>query len=295
MEGADEIVISRVTLHSGNIVALFLKSQDDILLVGDIMKSMSLLQYYKENSKLVEISRDYSLSYLRGIEMLGNNKDLFLGADDGGNLYTLVYKNADHAEEERAKLTTFGEFHLGDYINVFRSGSLTNQGSDIDLLTCGDGDNSGLINPVTGMPITNSSFVFGTISGAIGTLLLLSESKYKFFQALESSIETVIKSNGGLSQSKWRSFQVPNRTSPHKNFVDGDFIEYFMDFPIETQQTIVTQLNDSMILLPSSSSTSTNVPEFSTTTSLLGILDYEEKVVTLDDVLVAIEEISRLH
>lgn len=31
--------------HSGNILALFLKAQDDMLLLGDLVRSITLLQY----------------------------------------------------------------------------------------------------------------------------------------------------------------------------------------------------------------------------------------------------------
>lgn len=72
------------------------------------------------------------------------------------------------------------------------------------------------------MPYRTPSYVFGTISGSIGAIILLSKDVFTFFQCLERSLKSVIGSLGGLSHSDFRNFSNERRTSAYKYFIDGD-------------------------------------------------------------------------
>lgn len=71
--------------HFNNILALFLKTKGDFVLVGDLMRSFTLLQYKTMEGSFEEIARDYNPSWMTAIEILDD--DTFLGAENSYNLF----------------------------------------------------------------------------------------------------------------------------------------------------------------------------------------------------------------
>ncbi|KAA0168369.1 hypothetical protein FNF28_02529 [Cafeteria roenbergensis] len=92
------------------------------LAVGDLIKSVSVLRYSKEDKALVEIARDPSTNWLTALACPGN--DRFLACDSSFNLFSLERNTGGVTDEERGHLSMTGTFHLGDQVNRFRSGSL---------------------------------------------------------------------------------------------------------------------------------------------------------------------------
>ncbi|MCI12754.1 damaged DNA-binding protein 1A, partial [Trifolium medium] len=122
-----------------------------------------------------------------------------------------VRKNSEGAtDEERGRLEVAGEYHLGEFINRFRHGSLVMRLPDSDV---------GQIPTV----------IFGTINGVIGVIASLPHEQYVFLEKLQSSLRKVIKGVGGLSHEQWRSFNNEKKTVEARNFLDGDLIESFLD------------------------------------------------------------------
>lgn len=71
--------------HFNNIIALFLKTKGDFVLVGDLMRSLTLLQYKTMEGSFEEIARDYNPNWMTAIEILDD--DTFLGAENCFNLF----------------------------------------------------------------------------------------------------------------------------------------------------------------------------------------------------------------
>lgn len=145
---------------------------------------------------------------MTAVEILDD--DTYLGAENSFNLFT-VRKNSDAAtDEERGRLEVVGEYHLGEFVNRFRHGSL-----------------------VMRLPDTESSqiptVIFGTVNGVIGVIASLPQEQYSFLLRLQHSLVKVIKGVGGLSHEQWRSFSNERKTNDAKNFLDGDLIESFLD------------------------------------------------------------------
>lgn len=68
-----------------HIMALFLKTKGDFVLVGDLMRSLTLLQYKTMEGSFEEIARDYNPNWMTAIEILDD--DTFLGAENCFNLF----------------------------------------------------------------------------------------------------------------------------------------------------------------------------------------------------------------
>ncbi|PSS29021.1 DNA damage-binding protein [Actinidia chinensis var. chinensis] len=194
--------------HHGHILALYVQTRGDFIVVGDLMKSISLLIYKHEEGAIEERARDYNANWMSAVEILDD--DIYLGAENNFNLFT-VRKNSDGAtDEERGRLEVVGEYHLGEFINRFRHGSLVMRLLDSDV---------GQIPTV----------IFGTVNGVIGVIASLPNEQYLFFEKLQSNLRKVIKGVGGLSHEQWRSFYNEKKTVDAKNFLDGDLIESFLD------------------------------------------------------------------
>jgi hypothetical protein len=199
------------------------------------------------------------------------------------NFFTTHYR-ANATIEEQSKLDLFGEFHLGDHVNVIRDGSIGNQvGLEID--------------PDVG--VIGDAQVFGTVSGAIGTILQLSHDSYKFYSSLERAMKCVIGMIGGLSHNDWRSFYNERRSAPHKNFIDGDIVESFIDMSRDNQVVIVRQLNDELNALaapPTVTGLASAAAGGNTSVaSIAAVLNMKEVALTVDEVIRRVEDIARMH
>ncbi|XVE48501.1 hypothetical protein DITRI_Ditri01bG0006900 [Diplodiscus trichospermus] len=194
--------------HHGHILALYVQTRGDFIVVGDLMKSISLLIYKHEEGAIEERARDYNANWMSAVEILDD--DIYLGAENNFNLFT-VRKNSEGAtDEERGRLEVVGEYHLGEFVNRFRHGSLVMRLPDSDV---------GQIPTV----------IFGTVNGVIGVIASLPHEQYIFLEKLQSNLRKVIKGVGGLSHEQWRSFNNEKKTVEAKSFLDGDLIESFLD------------------------------------------------------------------
>ena len=157
-----------------------------------------------EEGAIEERARDYNANWMTAVEILDD--DIYLGAENGFNLFT-VRKNSDAAtDEERGKLEVVGEYHLGEFVNCFRHGSLVMRLPDSDA---------------THIP----TVIFGTVNGVIGVIASLPQEHYLFLHKLQQNLVKVIKGVGGLSHEQWRSFNNERKTVDAKNFLDGDLLD----------------------------------------------------------------------
>ncbi|KAM7015302.1 DNA damage-binding protein 1 [Tautogolabrus adspersus] len=208
--------------HYNNIMALYLKTKGDFILVGDLMRSVLLLAYKPMEGNFEEIARDFNPNWMSAVEILDD--DNFLGAENAFNLFVCQKDSAATTDEERQHLQEVGVFHLGEFVNVFCHGSLVLQNL---------GENS---TP------TQGSVLFGTVNGMIGLVTSLSEGWYSLLLDLQNRLNKVIKSVGKIEHSFWRSFHTERKTEQATGFIDGDLIESFLDLGRAKMQEVVSTL-----------------------------------------------------
>ncbi|KAL1129243.1 hypothetical protein AAG570_013772 [Ranatra chinensis] len=208
--------------HFNNIIALFLKTKGDFVLVGDIMRAVTLLQYKTVEGCFEEIARDYNPNWMTSIEILDD--DTFLGSENSLNLFVCQKDSSATTDEERQLMQEVARFHLGDLVNTFRRGSLV-------MRTIG-----------TAMGGGGNTVLLGTVSGAVGALFQLPSHLYELLSDLQERLAHVIKSVGKIDHAFWRSFTTEAKTEPAEGFIDGDLVESFLDLTRRDMEEVVQGL-----------------------------------------------------
>ncbi|KAJ8252016.1 hypothetical protein COCON_G00213280 [Conger conger] len=264
--------------HYNNIMALYLKTKGDFILVGDLMRSVLLLAYKPMEGNFEEIARDFNPNWMSAVEILDD--DNFLGAENAFNLFVCQKDSAATTDEERQHLQEVGAFHLGEFVNVFSHGSLV-------LQNLGESSTP-----------TQGSVLFGTVNGMIGLVTSLSEGWYSLLMDLQNRLNKVIKSVGKIEHSlypslcrsavcrlrrtarravasltpraTWRSFHTERKSEQATGFIDGDLIESFLDLGRAKMQEVVSslQIDDGSGM---------------------------KREATVDEVIKIVEELTRIH
>ena len=257
-KGPDESELVSKCGHNEHLLALMVESRGDFIVVADLMKSITLLVYRGVDDTIEEIARDYNANWMTAVGILDD--DTYIGAENHLNLFT-VQKNSEAATEEaRHMLKVVGEYHLGEFVNKMRHGSLVMQDANAATAAGGAkqaqeeagqaqepdkaeaaGDAETLAQILSSTP--KPQMVFGTVNGVIGVVAQLKESQYKLLKRLERALAEVIQGVGGLSHAAWRSFSNDRKTVPSKGFVDGDLIEAFLDLDAADAEQVLQRVN----------------------------------------------------
>ncbi|KAK3248999.1 DNA damage-binding protein 1a, partial [Cymbomonas tetramitiformis] len=122
---------------------------------------------------------------------------------------------------------TVGEYHLGEFVNRFRHGS---------LVMCLPDSEAAQI----------PTLIFGTVNGVIGVLASLPYAQFTMLNSLQKSLNKVVKGTGGFLHDEWRSFSNERRTVESSNFIDGDLIEHFLDLKQDSQDEVARLMDMSV-------------------------------------------------
>lgn len=276
------------------------KNDEQLAIVGDLMRSISLCQYYPEHQTLEEVARDFNANWTTAIEMLSDN--LYLGAENWNNLYVLRRNVKATSEEVRCRLDTVGQFHLGEMVNKFIPGSLMMSQAQSNNSTAGSSRRKSSSPPSKTakdkVSVTQrirrpyvcigSQTLFVTVDGTLGTILGLDARTAAFFITLERCMAKVITPVGKLSHQDFRTFDAQRRVVPAQNFCDGDLCEAFLDLDRFTMEKVVSEMNrDGGWEINSQGKQKDDLEENDSP----GI----ENMLGLEDVLAMVEEMTMCH
>ncbi|KAF2077319.1 hypothetical protein CYY_001385 [Polysphondylium violaceum] len=210
-------------VYKGHTLILQLASRGDFILVGDMMKSMSLL-VEKPDGSVEQIARNPQPLWLRALSMISD--DYFIGAEAAYN-FVVVKKNSESTNElERELLDSVGHYHIGESVNFMKYCSLSSQ-------------------PDTDTPPI-PTVVYCTLNGSLGVIASITREEYEFFSKLQKGLNNVVRGIGGFSHDHWRAFHNDHHTIQSRNFIDGDLIETFMDLKREEMLLVVKDMNISV-------------------------------------------------
>lgn len=213
--------LNQVASYSDNVFIIHMKCKNDFILVGDMMKSCSILTYRPETNTFELVAKDHSPIWLSSIEMVDD--DNFLMSDCFLNVLSLKKDSGQSNEEERKNLQIHGCVHLGEQINVFRHGSLGMQEQSNELLN----------NHFQHMTLA------GTVNGSIILFAQMSDVMFKILNELQVRLAKFLTTAGKIQYDKWRMFESERRAEESKGFVDGDLIESFLELsPSEAADVI---------------------------------------------------------
>ena len=263
-DGAGQL--TSVSSHHGHILSLFVKSKGEHAIVGDLMRSISAYSYGAKEG-IEEIARDYNANWTTSCDILSSN--VYLGAENWNNIYTLRRNTEATSEEARCRLNTQGRYYLGEMVNKFTPGSLvSSSGMDVDDQTV----------------VPGSQTLYATVDGSLGSILGLDKQNYLFFKCLERSVAKVVPAIGGLSHEEFRSFAAEKRVQPCTNFVDGDLVESILDLSKDEMNAVVEHMNsDGTWELPDD------------TALVIGEEQDKMSTISLEEVIHRVEEMSRQH
>ncbi|KHN84948.1 DNA damage-binding protein 1 [Toxocara canis] len=204
-----------------NVTALYLRTKNDLVLVGDLMRSLSVLAYKPMESSFEKIARDFVTNWMTACEII--DTDTFLGAEIMFNLFTVVKDCSAINKEEGNRLQETGMYYLGESVNAFCHGSLI--ATHIDL------------SPPFSTPI-----LYGTSDGGLGVIVQLTPQFYDFIHELEVRIAGVTKNCMRIEHSQYRTFETDRRMEQSVGFIDGDLVESLLDMSRESIENLIEGL-----------------------------------------------------
>ncbi|CAI5722603.1 unnamed protein product [Hyaloperonospora brassicae] len=183
--------------HYGHTLVLYMESRGDFIVVGDLMKSISLLSYKQLDGTIEEIARDLNSNWMSAVGIIDD--DTYIGSETDFNLFVVQRNSGAASDEERGRLETVGEFHLGEFVNRFRYGSLVmqnNTASTQALATSGRIGRSDMVDVGTPTLVVaaaqSPSMLLGTVSGMIGVVLPISKDQYTFLLRVQQALTQLL-------------------------------------------------------------------------------------------------------
>uniref|UniRef100_A0A6B2KWM0 DNA damage-binding protein 1 n=1 Tax=Arcella intermedia TaxID=1963864 RepID=A0A6B2KWM0_9EUKA len=219
VEGASQLALEAE--HSGQVVALYLDTRGDFIVVGDIMRSVKLLIYSSSDSTIKELSKHLDTMWVTGVQILDD--DNYLVGHDQGNVFSVAKNSGSVTMEARGLLDDTGKFHVGELINHFEEGSFV-------MKISGEGPN---------IPKT---MIYGGVNGSLGVIATLEPPTFQYFHKIQQCIAKHTKAIGGFDHAHWRSFVLQKRLIPAFGFIDGDLVESFLELPNEQMDIISKEL-----------------------------------------------------
>src|SRR5579859_649821 len=109
-------------MYRAPLTALTISTRPPFILMGDLMKSVTLLRLDTSGGKaeLATVARDYAPLWMTTVSII--EEGWFLGAEDSGNL--VGWKRDDNLTLDETRLNMVHEMRFGEMINRIRLGIL---------------------------------------------------------------------------------------------------------------------------------------------------------------------------
>jgi DNA damage-binding protein 1 len=88
-----------------------------------------------------------------------------------------------------------------------------------------------------------SQTLFGTVDGTVGSIIGLGGKTFAFLSALQRAMDAIVRPVGDLSHAHFRAWKQDQNRRGSCGFVDGDWIETFLDLNRRTMEKVVMEMN----------------------------------------------------
>ncbi|PAV57341.1 hypothetical protein WR25_13738 isoform B [Diploscapter pachys] len=210
--------------YFNNIQALYVKVMGENILVGDLMRSVTLLSYKSVETTLEEVAKDTRSIWTSAVEFF--DAEHLVAAETNCNIIgcELDRERREH-DEARMRLHSEGLFYLGEMVNVFRRGGLAAPLADSQL------------------PF-NHPLLYGTSEGSIGLIVRLPDEYGLFFSQVEKLISNRQKNCMRVDHAAYRQFSVNKQVEATRGFIDGDVVESILDMPRNEAIELLSKLHN---------------------------------------------------
>ena len=204
----------------------------NLILVGDIFKSITLLRYQEDMKVLSLVSRDCRPLEVYTVSFMVDNTNLnFVVSDKEKNVFLYAYMPQERDSHGGQVLLRRAAVNVGSHINTMFRVQCKTIDSDV---------RRSARRHVT---------YFATLDGSIGYLLPVSEKMYRRLSMLQNLLMTYIPHKAGLNPKSYRMVHHPGHqlSRPIKNIVDADLLWKFVELTAperaEIARRLVTSVN----------------------------------------------------
>ncbi|PSS00651.1 mono-functional DNA-alkylating methyl methanesulfonate N-term-domain-containing protein [Coniella lustricola] len=226
-ESSTSGIFTRLASYRPSTYPVDLSVEGNIIAIGDLMKSVSLVEYFPATNEkpamLMEVARHYQSAWATAVSHIEDQS--WLEADAQGNLMVLRRNPDGPTLEDQRKMEITSEMNLGEMVNCVRKVAVETSPNAMIIPKAFIGTVEGAI------------YLFGTVASHAQDLLLR-------FQAKMADAVPVV---GGLGFNRYRAFQNAERTAEGPfRFLDGELLERFLDMDEDAQKAICQGLGPSV-------------------------------------------------
>ncbi|KAH7647033.1 hypothetical protein FG379_002724 [Cryptosporidium bovis] len=187
-------ILKKRSHYSTHTMIVFIKIwNDELLLVGDLMKSVGLLEFDRNTGYFHEVCRDTSIAWVIDGIFLENN--MYLISDENRNLRILMRNLNPMNDETLTTMSCISHLHVGESITTLQKGNFMTIYPETKKLQ----DNTDLFGDCITGNFCEDQVMFGTSQGGIYTIFgIKNSSTFSQLISIEEAIIETIKS--GISQ-----------------------------------------------------------------------------------------------
>lgn len=191
----------------------------NFILVGDIYKSINVLQYQQDYRTVSQVSRDTAPLEVYSCEFAIDNGYLgFVVTDIDRNLIVYMYQPESIESMGGHRLIRKADFHIGQHINCLWRvrAKLSDPSTSSRLLASNE---------------KRHVTWFSTLDGALGYLLPVAEKTYRRLHMLMNVMTNYLPHTAGLNPKVFRTLRNSRKDlrNPARGIVDGDLVFRFPD------------------------------------------------------------------
>eukprot|EP00850_Spirogloea_muscicola_P016587 SM000135S27031 [mRNA] locus=s135:382502:389897:+ [translate_table: standard] len=239
--------ITATAFYDAPLYVVNLTTVKNYVLLGDVHKSISFLQWKEDGAQLLLLAKDFSPLDCYASEFLIDGPQLSLVvADRNKNLKILVYAPKSLQSWKGQKLLTRAEFHVGAHTTRFLR------------IQCPSSSQSTT-------HATRYALLFGTLDGGVAVLAPVDELAFRRLQALQRVLVDAVPHTAGLNPQAFREYRTGGEAhSPGPdNIVDCDLLFQYDMLDFRDQLRLATQIGSSRSQITAS------LREFAASTSFL--------------------------
>lgn len=207
----------------------------NLILIGDVYKSISLLRYQEETRTLSLVSRDAKSLQVYACEYLIDNSQMtFIVSDSDKNIIIYSYQPDTVESFGGTRLLRRADFHLGSLVNSFFRIRCKFPFKEME-------------NRIQSNYGNKHITMFATLDGSIGYMLPVTEKTYRRLLMLQNLLNTNIQHVAGLnpkafSLAKMHKLELMN---PCKNILDGMLLNKYLGLSLNEKMEIAKKIGTS--------------------------------------------------